>query len=214
MSNTVEVTGLKRAFEQGGARIEVLMDGGVMRGSDVVKALALGADAVSNMSTWRRLDDTRDLATVVVVMFGFGYLLVPFYERICEVTGLRDIARADVGQVAPEGRWLHWLILAGRGYGKTRTGAEWVRRMAAGDPADRVYGLAPGAMLPSFDQVDAEHEVSGRMNLLRRLTQPQELADAALFLSEGWLTSGETIFVDSGQHLLSQPRDVLYLARA
>jgi cytochrome c oxidase assembly protein subunit 11 len=35
------------------------------------------------------------LATVVVVMFGFGYALVPFYEKICEVTGLRDIARAD-----------------------------------------------------------------------------------------------------------------------
>lgn len=86
--------------------------------------------------------------------------------------------------------------------------------MAAENPADRIYGLAPGAMLPSFDQVDEEHEVSGRMNLLRRLTQPQELADAALFLSEGWLKSGETIFVDSGQHLLSQPRDVLYLARA
>jgi nicotinate-nucleotide adenylyltransferase len=29
--------------------------------------LVLGADAVANMSTWRRLDDTRDLATVVVV---------------------------------------------------------------------------------------------------------------------------------------------------
>ncbi|HEX9467229.1 MAG TPA: nicotinate-nicotinamide nucleotide adenylyltransferase, partial [Acidimicrobiia bacterium] len=29
--------------------------------------LILGADAVANMSTWRRLDDTRDLATVVVV---------------------------------------------------------------------------------------------------------------------------------------------------
>ena len=35
------------------------------------------------------------LGTVVVVMFGFGYALVPFYEKICEVTGLRDIARAD-----------------------------------------------------------------------------------------------------------------------
>jgi nicotinate-nucleotide adenylyltransferase len=29
--------------------------------------LILGADAVSNMATWRRLDDTRELATVVVV---------------------------------------------------------------------------------------------------------------------------------------------------
>lgn len=85
--------------------------------------------------------------------------------------------------------------------------------MAQDRADDRIYGLAPGAMLPSFDQAAAEHEVSGRMNLLRRLTDPQELADAALFLAEGWLASGETLFVDSGQHLLAQPRDVLYLAR-
>jgi cytochrome c oxidase assembly protein subunit 11 len=28
-------------------------------------------------------------------MFAFGFALVPFYEKICEVTGLRDIGRAD-----------------------------------------------------------------------------------------------------------------------
>jgi len=85
--------------------------------------------------------------------------------------------------------------------------------MAQPDPSTRVYGLAPGAMLPSHDQVNEEHEISGRMNLLQRLTDPEELADAALFMAQGWLASGETLFVDSGQHLLSQPRDVLYLAR-
>lgn len=85
--------------------------------------------------------------------------------------------------------------------------------MAQADPATRIYGLAPGAMLPSHDQQAEEHEVSGRMNLLRRLTDPAELAQAALFMAQGWLASGETLFVDSGQHLLAQPRDVLYLAR-
>jgi len=35
------------------------------------------------------------LAIVVVAMFGFGFALVPFYEKICEVTGLRNIAQAD-----------------------------------------------------------------------------------------------------------------------
>lgn len=30
-------------------------------------------------------------------------------------------------QLPPEGSWRYWLILAGRGFGKTRTGAEWVR---------------------------------------------------------------------------------------
>jgi cytochrome c oxidase assembly protein subunit 11 len=35
------------------------------------------------------------LAVVVVAMFGFGFALVPFYEKICEVTGLRNIGQAD-----------------------------------------------------------------------------------------------------------------------
>lgn len=81
------------------------------------------------------------------------------------------------------------------------------------DPRDRIYGLAPGAILPSHDQSEAEAEVSHRLNLLRRKTGPDEIAEAALFLSHGWLASGQTLFVDSGQHLLDQPRDVIYLAR-
>ena len=34
---------------------------------------------------------------------------------------------ARPNQLAPEGDWAVWLLLAGRGFGKTRTGAEWVR---------------------------------------------------------------------------------------
>ena len=34
-------------------------------------------------------------------------------------------------QQAPPGDWRYWLILAGRGFGKTRAGAEWVRAQAA-----------------------------------------------------------------------------------
>lgn len=93
-------------------------------------------------------------------------------------------------------------------------GAVRLQAMQQKDRRDRVYGLAPGAMLPSHDQAGEEHEVSGRLNLLKRLTDPAELADAALFLATGPLASGETLFIDSGQHLLAQPRDVIYLARA
>ena len=85
--------------------------------------------------------------------------------------------------------------------------------MQANDPRDRVYGLAPGAILPSHDQSEAETETSHRLNLLRRKTGADEVANACLFLADGHLASGQTIYVDSGQHLLSQPRDVIYLAR-
>jgi phage terminase large subunit-like protein len=36
-------------------------------------------------------------------------------------------------QRPPAGDWRVWMMLAGRGFGKTRTGAEWVRAMAEAD---------------------------------------------------------------------------------
>ena len=78
---------------------------------------------------------------------------------------------------------------------------------------DRVYTLAPGAILPSHDQSGAEAERSHRLNLLERHTTAREVADGALFLAEGPLASGQSLYIDSGQHLLSQPRDVIYLER-
>jgi NAD(P)-dependent dehydrogenase (short-subunit alcohol dehydrogenase family) len=77
----------------------------------------------------------------------------------------------------------------------------------------RVYAIAPGAILPSHDQSEEETEVSHRLNLLMRKTGSDEIVDAALFLASGTLKSGSTLFIDSGQHLLSQERDVIYLAR-
>ena len=37
---------------------------------------------------------------------------------------------AREAQLAPPGAWRIWLIMAGRGFGKTRAGAEWVRQIA------------------------------------------------------------------------------------
>ncbi|WP_324260922.1 SDR family oxidoreductase [Altererythrobacter sp. H2] len=85
--------------------------------------------------------------------------------------------------------------------------------MGAGWPEDRIYGLAPGAILASHDQTEEEVEISHRLNLLQRKTGADEIADACLFLAQGHLASGETLFIDSGQHLMRQPRDVIYLAR-
>jgi len=42
--------------------------------------------------------------------------------------------RAGHKQYAIPGSWTNWLMLGGRGAGKTRAGAEWVRGMASGDP--------------------------------------------------------------------------------
>jgi len=43
-------------------------------------------------------------------------------------------------QFAPEWQWTYWLILAGRGFGKTRTGAEWVREAIKTRPLVNLIG--------------------------------------------------------------------------
>ncbi|PCI59480.1 MAG: ATP-binding protein [Kordiimonadales bacterium] len=46
-------------------------------------------------------------------------------------------------QLAPPGSWTHWLMLAGRGFGKTRAGAEWVRMLIETGEATRIALVAP-----------------------------------------------------------------------
>ncbi|WP_375397144.1 DNA-packaging protein [uncultured Sphingomonas sp.] len=47
-------------------------------------------------------------------------------------------AWAHSGQLAPPGDWRVWLIRAGRGFGKTRAGAEWVSDIARTLPGARI----------------------------------------------------------------------------
>src|SRR5438128_1012102 len=54
-------------------------------------------------------------------------------------------AEARPEQVPPDGDWWVWLILAGRGWGKTRTGAEWAAAMARRYPGCRIALVAPTA---------------------------------------------------------------------
>jgi cytochrome c oxidase assembly protein subunit 11 len=37
----------------------------------------------------------RKLLIVACAMFGFGFALVPFYNKICEVAGINNVAKAD-----------------------------------------------------------------------------------------------------------------------
>ena len=41
-------------------------------------------------------------------------------------------------QATPPGGWRVWLILAGRGFGKTRTGAEFIREQVMSGRASRI----------------------------------------------------------------------------
>ena len=53
--------------------------------------------------------------------------------------------RARDEQMPPPGEWRVWLLLAGRGFGKTRTGAELVRARVGAQTARRIALVAPTA---------------------------------------------------------------------
>ena len=75
--------------------------------------------------------------------------------------------RAD--QCPPEGDWHVWLLLAGRGFGKTRTGAEWVRAFAEATPGARIALVA--ASLHEARQVMVEGE-SGLLGIAQGAARP------------------------------------------
>src|SRR5947209_3666329 len=54
-------------------------------------------------------------------------------------------AKARPEQLAPEGPWFGFVVLAGRGWGKTRTGAEWVREQVESGAAGNIALVAPTA---------------------------------------------------------------------
>ncbi|WJY19442.1 terminase family protein [Alteriqipengyuania flavescens] len=69
---------------------------------------------------------------------------------------------AHDGQLPPDGDWRIWLIMAGRGFGKTRAGAEWVRSVAEADEHARIALV--GASLGEVRAVMVEGE-SGLMSV-------------------------------------------------
>ena len=102
------------------------------------------------------------------------------------------LASARPEQIPPPGDWSVWLILAGRGAGKTRTGAEWVRSLAEAATVPRIALVGPTAADVRDVVVEGE---SGILAICpnsnrpvyepskRRLTWPNGV-QAAMFSSE------------------------------
>ena len=93
-------------------------------------------------------------------------LSLPSADRLAHLATFNQAQRAEFAshwrlwareqQLPPEGdAWRIWLILAGRGFGKTRAGAEWVREAAA-DPMARIALV--GASLQEARAVMVEGE--------------------------------------------------------
>ena len=80
-------------------------------------------------------------------------------------------------------------------------------------PRLRVCGVSPGVTLLSGVMDEAEFEAAHRLTPLQRSSTPDDIAAAVRFLLQSPAITGHTLLVDGGQHLLGQPRDVLFLAQ-
>jgi len=73
-------------------------------------------------------------------------------------------------QAPPAGDWRVWLMLAGRGFGKTRAGAEWVRSLAEANGGIRIALV--GATLDETRALMVEGEC-GLLNISPAATRPR-----------------------------------------
>ena len=80
-------------------------------------------------------------------------------------------------------------------------------------PQLRVCGISPGVTLVSGPMNEDEFNAAHRLTPLQRSSTPDDIAAAVRFLLESPAITGHTLLVDGGQHLLGQPRDVLFLAQ-
>ena len=78
-------------------------------------------------------------------------------------------------------------------------------------PKVRVCGVAPGLMYLSGPQTQDNFNRASRVNLLRRPTNPDDVARTCLFLAQTSSITGCTLPVDSGQHLVPLERDVMFM---
>ncbi|MCF6195713.1 MAG: terminase family protein [Emcibacter sp.] len=64
-------------------------------------------------------------------------------EEECDALNYDWSFWARKNQLPPDGDWFCWLILAGRGFGKTRTAVEWIRGLVEGDSPNMAPKGAP-----------------------------------------------------------------------
>jgi len=70
-------------------------------------------------------------------------ILADLTEDECDALNYDWHFWARKNQLPPEGHWFCWLILAGRGFGKTRTAVEWIRGLTEGDSPSKAPKGAP-----------------------------------------------------------------------
>ena len=77
-------------------------------------------------------------------------------------------------------------------------------------PRIRVAGIAPGLTLRSGSQTDARFEEQHKQNPLGVGVTTEDLVRALRFIVATPTFTGDTLIVDSGEHLTGRPRDIAF----
>ena len=80
-------------------------------------------------------------------------------------------------------------------------------------PKVRVNAVAPGLVIPTEDYLPSQMEALRQAMPLQRLPEPDDIADAVLWLAGADVVTGQTIFVDGGASLKGFERDFVFLGR-
>jgi cytochrome c oxidase assembly protein subunit 11 len=79
------------------------------------------------------------LALFALVMFGFGFALVPFYRAICEVTGLNNFVKADASPLNSQVDTSRWVTVE---FDANTRGVPWAFK-----PEQRSVRVHPGQLV-------------------------------------------------------------------
>ena len=119
--------------------------------------------------------------------------------RITRLQGRDAIAATLAGtgslrlaQLPPEGDWTIWAILAGRGFGKTRAGAEWVHALAA------VPGRRIALVGSSLDTARAVM-VEGESGLLARVPAGSDVTFVPSLKQLNWANGSQARLFSGGE---------------
>ncbi len=103
----------------------------------------------------------KKLLIFTLIMFVFGFALVPFYEKFCEVTGINNLLKPDVlakDNWVDEGRWIVVEFDANtRGLPWSFKSLQTSARINPGKPVDVMYEITnnsdreiSGQAIPSY----------------------------------------------------------------
>lgn len=158
----------------------------------------LGFDRLLEIAAWKFRDDEEGWAAFVAAL----------PERVAERLKGEWWWQAHGGQSPPDQDWAVWLLMAGRGFGKTRAGAEWVwgkvRALRGDRPSPNPLPRAGGGSGLRIALVGATREdavrvmVEGPSGLLR-LARPGEATRWVATRGELQLPGGALAFVYSAE---------------